>query len=216
MSGELRLDHIDLRIGDRRLVTAFSLTVGAGEIVTVTGPSGCGKSALLAYIGGQLDPAFTASGRVLIGEKDMTLFPAEQRRIGHLFQDDLLFPHLSVGGNLAFGLAARIRGRRQRGERVEACLREAGLAGFAGRPTNALSGGQRARVGLLRTLLAEPVALLLDEPFNGLDSELRADFRQFVFSHARSRRLPVILVTHDRADAQDAGGPVLSLGSTAA
>jgi putative thiamine transport system ATP-binding protein len=212
MTNDLLLENINLRLGSRRLVEALSFSVGEGEIVTVTGPSGCGKSSLLAYIGGQLDPVFSASGRIQIGASDITLWPAERRRIGHLFQDDLLFPHLSVGGNLAFGLAARIRGRRQRVEQIEAALREAGLAGFAGRPTSALSGGQRARVGLLRTLLAEPAALLLDEPFNRLDASLRVDFRQFVFAHARARRLPVILVTHDRDDACAAGGPVLTLG----
>jgi putative thiamine transport system ATP-binding protein len=212
MTKDLRLEHVDLRIGGRRLVEALSFSVGEGEIVSLMGPSGCGKSSLLAYIGGQLDPVFTASGQVRIGAIDMTIWPAERRRIGHLFQDDLLFPHLSVGGNLAFGLAARIRGRRDRVERIEEALREAGLTGFAGRPTSALSGGQRARVGLLRTLLAEPVALLLDEPFNQLDPGLRAEFRHFVFSHARARRLPVILVTHDPDDARDAGGPVLTLG----
>jgi putative thiamine transport system ATP-binding protein len=208
----LRLEKIDLWIGARRLVADFDLSVCGGEIVTVMGPNGSGKSSLLAYIGGQLEPEFTATGRVFIGTSEITSWPAERRRIGLLFQDDLLFPHLSVGGNLAFGLASRIKRGRERRQLVEQALREAGLAGFAERPTTALSGGQRARVGLMRSLLAEPAVLLLDEPFNRLDTALRAEFRRFVFAHVRARRLPVILVTHDLEDARAAGGPVIALG----
>jgi putative thiamine transport system ATP-binding protein len=133
----------------------------------------------------------------------------EARRVGIQFQDDLLFPHLSVGGNLAFGLGARVRGREARRKCVEAALAEADLAGFADRDPATLSGGQRARVALMRTLLAEPRALLLDEPFNKLDAQLRDDVRRFVFDHARERELPVLLVTHDEADARAAGGRVL-------
>jgi putative thiamine transport system ATP-binding protein len=177
------------------------------------GPSGVGKSTLLATIGGFLDPAFAASGRVLIDDADVTDLPAERRRIGILFQDDLLFPHLSVGGNLAFGLTEAVRGRAARRERIETALATAGLAGFAPRDPATLSGGQRARVALLRTLLAEPRALLLDEPFAKLDTTLRRDFRSFVFAHASERKLPTLLVTHDAEDAKAAGGPIITLNA---
>jgi putative thiamine transport system ATP-binding protein len=207
----LRLSRVCIAIHGRELVPSLDLTVRAGECVTVMGRSGCGKSSLLAFISGALDPAFTASGTVLVGGDDVTSLPPEQRRVGIQFQDDLLFPHMSVGGNLAFALPAAVRAAAQRRARVEEALVECGLPGFGGRDPATLSGGQRARVALMRTLLAEPRVLLLDEPFNRLDAELREDFRGFVFAHAAQRGLPVLLVTHDAADADAAQGPVLHL-----
>ncbi|MCV3764737.1 ATP-binding cassette domain-containing protein [Rhizobium sp. TRM95796] len=209
----LILQHvaIGLRNGSQSLIAPLDLTVAPGEIATVTGPSGIGKSTLLAFIGGHLDRAFRADGRILIGDRDLTKIPAEKRRIGILFQDDLLFPHLSVGDNLAFGLRQDIRGGAERRKHVQNALEAAGLDGFIDRDPSTLSGGQRARVALMRTLLAEPEALLLDEPFSKLDSSLRDEFRSFVFAHARRNRLPVLLVTHDDADAIAAGGVRIGL-----
>ena len=207
--GGLVLDAVAIELDGRALVEGLSLEVGRGECVTLMGPSGCGKSTLLSYVAGSLDPAFIGRGRIRVDADDVTGLPPEARRIGIQFQDDLLFPHLSVGGNLAFGLGARVRGREVRRNCVEAALAEADLAGFADRDPATLSGGQRARVALMRTLLAEPRALLLDEPFNKLDAQLRDDVRRFVFDHARERELPVLLVTHDEADASAAGGRVL-------
>jgi putative thiamine transport system ATP-binding protein len=207
----LRLTRVRIALHGRELVPPLDLTVRGGECVTVMGRSGCGKSSLLAFISGALDPVFTATGTVLVGGDDVTSLPPAKRRIGIQFQDDLLFPHMSVGGNLAFALPAAVRAAAQRRARVEEALAECGLPGFARRDPATLSGGQRARVALMRTLLAEPRVLLLDEPFNRLDAELREDFRRFVFAHATQRRLPVLLVTHDAADADAAQGPVLHL-----
>jgi putative thiamine transport system ATP-binding protein len=207
----LELCHISLKLGQVVLVDALSLTVTAGEITTVMGESGSGKSTLLAYLCGTLAPAFQAVGRVLIGSRDVTLLPPEQRHIGILFQDDLLFPHLSVGDNLAFALKPTVRDRAERRQRVEQALNDAGLPGFAERDPVTLSGGQRARVSVMRTLLSEPQALLLDEPFSKLDASNRRQFRRFVFDHARERRLPTLMVTHDPKDAAAAGGPVIEL-----
>lgn len=206
MNMQLTLDAVTISIDGRLLIPQLDLQVAPGEIVTVMGPSGCGKSALLSYIGGTLDSPFQADGRVYAGTIDITGVPPDRRRVGVLFQDDLLFPHLSVGGNLAFGLPADIRGRRERKRRIEAALDGAGLGGFQDRDPSTLSGGQRARIALLRTLLSEPCVLLLDEPFGKLDAALREDFRQFVFGHAGARQLPVLMVTHDIADALAAGG----------
>jgi putative thiamine transport system ATP-binding protein len=213
MTHGLHLAAVAITLAGRTLVPTLDLAVAPGTVTTIMGPSGAGKSTLLALVGGFLDPAFSATGRVLIDGADVTDLPPEQRRIGILFQDDLLFPHLSVGGNLAFGLAASVRGRAPRQQRIDAALASAGLAGFAGRDPATLSGGQRARIALLRTLLAEPRALLLDEPFAKLDTSLRQDFRRFVFAHASRRRLPALLVTHDLDDATAAGGPVITLGA---
>jgi len=208
--GALQLRSVTIRLGSRVLVEALDATVAPGEVVTIMGPSGSGKSTLLAYVGGFLDPAFTAGGEVLIGGEAITGLPAEERRVGILFQDDLLFPHLSVGGNLAFGLP-RGGSRAERRRLVAEALAEADLAGFMDRDPATLSGGQRARVALLRTLLAEPRALLLDEPFGRLDRGLRQDIRSFVLDHARERGLPILLVTHDEEDATAAAGPVIEL-----
>jgi putative thiamine transport system ATP-binding protein len=208
----LRLERVAVSIHGRVLFGPLDLTIASGECVTIMGPSGCGKSTLLNAIAGTLDPAFSASGTVWIGNESLDRLPPERRRVGILFQDDLLFPHLSVGGNLAFALPARVRGRGLRRLRVENALSEAELSGFADRDPATLSGGQRARVALMRTLLAEPRALLLDEPFNRLDAQLRGDFRAFVLSHARERGLPILLVTHDEADAVAVGGRVITLG----
>lgn len=211
---ELNLEGVHISVGGRALISSLDLRIAAGETVTIMGPSGSGKSTLLAFISGTLDPVFEAHGRICFGGEDITGLPPERRRIGILFQDDLLFPHLSVGGNLTFGLSARLRGRHRRRKVIEAALAEAGLAGFYDRDPATLSGGQRARATLLRTLLANPCALLLDEPFGRLDVTLRADFRTFVFEHAAERNLPVLLVTHDASDAAGAGGRILSLAAS--
>ncbi len=208
----LRLDGVTLAVAGRRVVGPLSLAVPPGEVATVMGPSGCGKSSLLAFVSGALDPAFEAVGRVDLNGRSLAGLPPERRRIGVLFQDDLLFPHLSVGENLAFGLPPSVRGRAERRARVEAALAEADLAGFADRDPATLSGGQRARVALMRTLLAAPDALLLDEPFGKLDADLKDQIRSFVFGHARAAGLPTLLVTHDPGDAEAAGGPVVRLG----
>lgn len=212
----LRIDGLCLRIHGRTLLDGFDLTVEPGAVTTVMGPSGCGKSSLLSWICGTLEPAFEASGRVWLDDVAIDALPPERRRVGILFQDDLLFPHLSVGENLMFALPRGVRGRRERRRRAEAALAEADLAGFAGRDPATLSGGQRARVALMRTLLAEPGALLLDEPFNKLDVDLRHRVRRFVFDHARGAGLPTLLVTHDAADAEAAGGEVIAFPEAAA
>nr|WP_245723355.1 ATP-binding cassette domain-containing protein [Lutimaribacter saemankumensis] len=196
---------------DGHAMLRLSAHVRPGQVVSVMGPSGSGKSTLLAAIMGTLGAPFAVSGRVSLNGRDITRLPTEARGIGILFQDPLLFPHLSVGANLAFGLPRTVRGR-DRAAAVEAALAEVGLAGFAGRDPATLSGGQRVRVALMRTLLAAPGALLLDEPFSSLDADRRAQIRTLVFDRARAAGLPVLLVTHDPQDAEAAGGEVLRLG----
>ncbi|MGF1554181.1 MAG: ATP-binding cassette domain-containing protein [Paracoccaceae bacterium] len=205
----LVLDRLRVALGAERLVD-LDLGVAPGEVLTVMGPSGTGKSTLLAAITGTLAPAFRMSGRVRLDGEDVTDRPTHRRGIGLLMQDDVLFPHLSVGANLAFGLTARVRGRRARAEAVDAALTAAGLEGYGPRDPATLSGGQRARVALMRALLAEPRALLLDEPFSKLDADRRARIRTFTFTQTRAHGLPVLLVTHDAEDAAEAGGRVVA------
>lgn len=191
-------------------IVSVSLTAAPGEITTLMGSSGSGKSSTLAAVTGTLPEGLSATGDILLGTQNLAALPAWKRRIGILFQDDLLFPHLSVGGNLALGLApGGTRGERR--GRVEQALVEVGLDGFAARDPATLSGGQKARVALMRVLLSEPRALLLDEPFGSLDAELRSQIRTLVFDHAKARGLPTLLVTHDPQDAEAAGGPVIRL-----
>ena len=212
MSAKLVLEDVEIALGGARLIAGLGLAVAPGTVTTVMGPSGSGKSTLLAFVCGTLEPVFRASGRVRIGDEEITAVPAHRRRVGILFQDDMLFPHLSVGGNLAFGLDAAVRSRVERRRLIDAALAEAELDGFGERDPAMLSGGQRQRVALMRTLLSSPRALLLDEPFARLDADLRGRFRAFVFEHAKARRLPILLVTHDPADAEAAGGTVIALG----
>jgi putative thiamine transport system ATP-binding protein len=206
----LHLQGVTLSLQGRRLLS-IDRRVAPGEVLTVMGPSGSGKSALLAAITGTLPPAFAMTGRILLDGHDITTLPTEARHVGILFQDELLFPHLSVGGNLAFGLPAAVKGRAERRRQIEAALADVGLAGFADRDPATLSGGQRARVALMRMLLSAPRALLLDEAFSKLDADLRDQVRTLVFGIARDRDLPVLQVTHDAADAEAAGGEVFRL-----
>lgn len=203
----LTLDGVVIQ-RERRILVDISDHVAPGEVLTVMGPSGSGKSTLLSYIIGTLDDGFDAKGQVMLNGTDITDLAPEQRHVGILFQDELLFPHLSVGENLAFGLRATVKGRAARRQHIDAALEDIGLAGFADRDPETLSGGQKARVALMRMLLSGPKALLLDEPFSRLDTERRDQIRALVFDQARAKGLPVLLVTHDHADADAAGGRV--------
>ena len=203
----LRLERVHICLGDRVLVM-LDATVRRGETLTVMGPSGSGKSTLLAYLGGFLDPVFSASGRVIVDGVDLTTLEAERRHAGILFQDPLLFPHLSVAENIAIAIPEDVKGRKQRRQVAESALEDAGLAEFGDRDPDTLSGGQKARVALQRVLVSRPRLLLLDEPFSKLDADLREQTRELVFDRARRAGLPVVLVTHDEADARAAGGQV--------
>jgi len=194
----LQLEDVTIAVHGRTLIRELSARIEPGRVLAVMGPSGSGKSSLLAWIAGALEAPFEARGALRLDGEDMSTRPIQQRRIGLLFQDDLLFPHLSVLGNLLFALPAGERGARVRA--AEAALDEAGLAGFGPRLPGSLSGGQRSRVSLLRALLAAPRALLLDEPFSKLDTALREQMRQFTFAALAARRVPALLVTHDEAD----------------
>ncbi|MBU2934647.1 MULTISPECIES: ATP-binding cassette domain-containing protein [Pacificibacter] len=208
----LDLTSLTLRSPSGELLFApLTLSVPLGDVVTVMGPSGVGKSTLLDAIGGHLTHGFGCSGSIKLNGREISTIPAETRQVGVMFQDAHLFPHLSVGDNLAFGLPSHIKGRAMRRSTVEAALKQAGLAGRYDDDSAALSGGQRARAALMRTLLAEPEAVLLDEPFSKLDSSLRDEIRHFTFSHIAARGIPALMVTHDEADAHVTRGRCIAL-----
>nr|WP_247748027.1 ATP-binding cassette domain-containing protein [Ruegeria sp. R13_0] len=204
----LSLDQLSISHADGKGLVQLSADIAPREVLSLMGPSGVGKSTILAAITGTLSPAFRLEGRITLNGRVLNALPPQKRRVGILFQDHLLFPHLSVGQNVGFGLPPRTP---DRAARIQAALSEIGLDGFEARDPETLSGGQRARVALMRMLLAEPDALLLDEPFSRLDVGLRDRMRELVFTRARAARLPVLLVTHDIADAEAAGGRVVNL-----
>ena len=208
----LILENITLSL-DGRVLLMIDTAVEPGEILTIMGPSGSGKSSLLSGIAGFLHPAFSMTGAVCIGSHNLLELEPEDRHVGLLFQDPLLFPHLSVGENIQFACPAHIKGKSVRKRRAEEALANVDLAGFYDRHPDSMSGGQKARVALQRVLMAEPRALLLDEPFSKLDMQLRRQIRELVFSAAKNAGLPVLMVTHDEADADAAGGKRIILGS---
>ena len=193
------------------LFKAVSFGVGQGEIVALLGPSGIGKSSLLDFISGHLSDQLVASGDVLLNEKSLVGLPAEKREIGLVFQDALLFPHLSVGENLAIALHRDHRGRALRRQKVDWALDQAGLPDFHDRDPGTLSGGQKARVALMRAILAEPKVLLLDEPFSKLDANLRAEMRSFTAEHIKISGIRAVLVTHDLDDAEHVANAIIRL-----
>lgn len=205
----LMVKDVSLSLRQTRLLHNVSFTVSPGDILTLTGPSGSGKSSLFAWMVGALPGDFRAQGELWINARRCDVLPTEQRGLGLLFQDALLFDHFSVGQNLLLALPAAIKGDRRKQE-VIAALDSADLSGFFHRDPATLSGGQRARVSLLRALLAQPQALLLDEPFSRLDKNLRDRFRRWVFDEVRARRIPVVQVTHDDDDIP-ANGQVLPM-----
>ena len=201
----LKLNNVSIHRPDGiALINNLNLEIHNGDIVTIMGPSGCGKSTLLAAINGSMANYFSLSGEIWLNHRELQLLPMEQRHIGILFQDDLLFPHMNVFENLAFGIPAEAT-KAEKINQITTALATAGLSGFENRKVTSLSGGQRARISLLRMLLSQPQAILLDEPFNKLDQQLRAQFREFVFTRIRERNIPALLVTHDEQDRPSEG-----------
>jgi putative thiamine transport system ATP-binding protein len=208
MQSSLQIKNCQL-YRQNELLLSLNEHVNGGEILTIMGPSGSGKSSLLNWLTGTLTNSFKAKGEVWLNGKNINDLPAHLRHIGVLYQDALLFSHLTVAGNIAFAMPKG--NKKQRLEKIDQALEQVGLKGLAERHPDTLSGGQQARVALLRMLLSKPKAILLDEPFSKLDTQLRVDTRQLVFEQIRERKLPTIMVTHDHSDAKAADGKVITL-----
>jgi len=186
------------RYGDVVALDRADLDVERGEVMALLGPSGSGKTTLLAVVAGMLAPA---EGRVTLGGRELLGEPPERRRLGMVFQDYALWPHLTVAQNVAFPLRRRgLRGPELRA-RVRAALDRVGLDGFDARRPAALSGGQQQRVALARAVVAEPELLLLDEPLSALDPDTRGQVRGELAALLHTLGLTTVLVTHDRDDA---------------
>jgi putative thiamine transport system ATP-binding protein len=204
MSLKINIRSLKIKATNRELFASnlgsipTELTIRAGEVFTLMGPSGCGKSSLLSAVAGTLPSAIVFDGDIVLNDRSIVALPTAQRRVGMLFQDDLLFPHMTVGENLLFAIPAG--SRRDRQEKLQAALAEVSLSDYENANPATLSGGQRARISLMRALLAEPEALLLDEPFSKFDTQLRERMRQTVFKTVQARKIPALLVTHDDAD----------------
>lgn len=184
---------------NQALFAPVSITVEQGEVLTLMGPSGCGKSSLLSVIAGHPSADFSYQGECYYQQQLLNDLPVDKRNIGILFQDDLLFPHLNIWENLAIALPNHVKKNLRKKQALDT-LAQLDLLALADKSPMQISGGQRARISMMRMLLAEPAVVLLDEPFNKLDKSLRSEFRNWVFSQTTSRNLPVLMVTHDIDD----------------
>jgi len=197
-AGAIRVERVTKSFGPVTAVDNVDIEVGAGEFFSLLGPSGCGKTTTLRLVAGFEQPT---AGRILVGDDDVTSMRPAKRPLNMVFQDYALFPHLTVGDNIAFGLKIKRLGRNETTERVAEVLGTMRLEGLADRRPAQLSGGQRQRVALARALAPAPELVLLDEPWSNVDPFLRESLRGEVTDIMRPLGVTVLLVTHDREEA---------------
>lgn len=198
MSARVELRGITKRFGAFEAVSDVSLGIEAGEFLTLLGPSGCGKTTLLRLIAGFEQPT---AGSVWLGDADVTGLPPYRRPVNQVFQSYALFPHLTVAGNIGFGLRMQGVEAAEAGRRVEEAVALVSLTGLESRRPHELSGGQRQRVALARALVCRPQVLLLDEPLSALDAKLRAQMQLELKRLQRQLGLTFVFVTHDQEEA---------------
>ena len=202
----LELRDIGVDYDGKPFLRGISLTAERGERVSLVGPSGSGKSTLLRVIAGIERPS---TGEVIINGEDVTSTPPHLRQVGMVFQDNQLFPHLTVGDNVGYSL--RVTRRRDRAEMVREMLDLVGLAGFTQRAVTSLSGGEQKRVAVARSLAANPTVLLLDEPLTGLDEALHDRLLDDLIALFDRRGTTVVHVTHDMAEARRLSSRVIEI-----
>jgi spermidine/putrescine transport system ATP-binding protein len=198
VSGRLQLIEVGKRYGQTTVLRDIDLAVEDGEFMTILGPSGSGKTTILRLIGGFTEPS---AGRILFDGSDVAGVPIFRRPFNTVFQDYALFPHMTVGQNVGYGLMVRGVARAEIRKRVDEALEVVALQGFVERYPSQLSGGQRQRVALARALICEPKLILLDEPLGALDAELRRQMQEFLKSLQRRVRISFLFVTHDQEEA---------------
>ncbi|MGZ5367339.1 MAG: ABC transporter ATP-binding protein [Aeromicrobium sp.] len=195
---EVRLEDLHRNFGANAALDGLSLTIAPGEMVALLGPSGCGKTTALRIVAGLEEPD---SGRVVVGEKDVTFVPANKRDMGMVFQAYSLFPHMTTQQNVEFGLKLRGVDPAKRSAKSREMLELVGLVEFADRYASQLSGGQQQRVALARALAIEPSVLLLDEPLSALDAKVRAQLRDEIRRIQLEVGTTALFVTHDQEEA---------------
>ena len=194
----LQIEHIKINIQKDEIIKDLSLSVNTGEFISLLGASGCGKTTLLKSIAGLRE---IEMGKILLDDTEIQKLPPEKRGTVIVFQDLRLFPHLTVEQNVAFSLNIRKIPVKEQKEIIAALLKEVQLPGFEKRKIREMSGGQMQRVALARALAAAPKILLLDEPFSGLDENLRQEMGTLVRKIQREHQITTIMVTHDKDEA---------------
>ncbi|MBW5424298.1 ATP-binding cassette domain-containing protein [Streptomyces sp. BG9H] len=199
MSSGIRFDRVCVAYGRQTVLDALDLTVEPGEVMALLGPSGSGKTTALRAVAGFVRPA---SGRIFIGERDVTGLPPHQRGIGMVVQQYALFPHMRVQDNVAFGMKAQKVAKAEIPGRVAEALEMTGMASYAKRFPRELSGGQQQRVAIARALAIRPGVLLLDEPLSALDAQLRSGMlAELARLHRELPDVSILYVTHDQVEA---------------
>ena len=197
-AGSVTFENVKKMFGAFTAIPDLSLTIHPGELVTLLGPSGCGKTTTLRMLAGLEHPT---AGRILIGDKDVTMLPANERDVSMVFQSYALFPHMNALDNVAYGLESSGYKKKEARERAEDVLKTVGLGGFGHRLPAELSGGQQQRVAVARALALEPQVLLLDEPLSNLDARLRRRVRTEIRELQQRLGFTAVYVTHDQDEA---------------
>lgn len=200
------LKHVRKTYGEFNAVADANFHIRSGEFFTLLGPSGCGKTTTLRMVAGF---SYPSSGQIYFDEHEVTTLVPNKRDIGMVFQNYALFPHLTIGENVAFGLKIRKVSKADQAKRVAQALEKVHLGGYENRKVHEISGGQQQRVALARALVIEPTILLLDEPLSNLDAKLRDDTRSEIKRLQRELNITTIYVTHDQAEAMAVSDRIL-------